>query len=120
MLRRASELLRGTSRSLGYLGYALGRSGQRDDALQLLSQLDQRARADYVPPYAYALIHCGLGQVDEAIGWLQKAADLPDSLIRDLLVDPPLECVRADPRYQDLLKQINLTGISERPVDPPA
>lgn len=120
MLRRASELLSGTSRSLGYLGYALGRGGQRDDALQLLSQLDQRARADYVPPYAYALIHCGLGQVEEAIGWLQKAADLPDSLIRDLLVDPPLECVRADPRYQDLLKQINLAGISERPVDPPA
>lgn len=120
LLRRASELSGGPSRSLGYLGYALGQAGLRDDALQLLSQLDQRARTDYVPPYFYALIHCGLGQVDEAIGWLQKAADLPDSMIRDLLVDPPLECVRADPRYQDLLKQINLAGINERPVDPPA
>jgi TolB-like protein/Tfp pilus assembly protein PilF len=119
MNRHACELGEETSRLLAYFGYSLGRAGRRDEALEVMAKLQKRAQTDYMPPYFYALIHCGLGQTNEALNWLQKAADLPDSMIRDLMIDVPLECLRTDSRYQDLLKQINLAGISERPVDPP-
>jgi TolB-like protein len=107
-LERAVELGGGTSRSLGYLGYAYGRAGRRDEARALLRTLEERGADGYVPPYFPALICCGLREVEQAFEFLHQAVALPDSMARDLKVDPPLDILRPDPRFRDLLGRVGL------------
>ena len=107
-LERAAELSDRSSRSLAYLGYGYGKGSKYEEANALLSELEGRSRHAFVPPYFRALVHCGLGQIDEAFEYLNEACDLPDTMVRDLKVDPPLEVLREDPRYDELLRRIRL------------
>ena len=108
-LQKAADLSNRSSRLLAYLGYGLGRAGRNGEANALLAELDDRSRQDFVPPYFLALIHCGLGQEERALDCLERACELPDTMIRDLKVDPPLEVIRSDPRYHELLRRVRLT-----------
>lgn len=107
-LERAAELSDRSSRSLAYLGYGYGKGSKYEEANALLSELERRSRQGFVPPYFLALIHCGLGQIDEAFEYLNVACDLPDTMVRDLKVDPPLEVLREDSRFEELLQRIRL------------
>ena len=108
-LEKAADLSNRSSRMLAYLGYGLGRAGRHGEANALLAELDDRSRRGFVPPYFLALIHCGLGQEKRALDCLERAWELPDTMIRDLKVDPSLEVIRADPRYHELLIRVRLT-----------
>ena len=52
-------------------GYA--KTGQRDKALGLLSQLEQLATQRYVGPFTFALVHLALGENEKAIDDLERA-----------------------------------------------
>ena len=107
-LERAAELSDRSSRSLAYLGYGYGKGSKYEEANALLSELERRSRQGFVPPYFLALVHCGLGRIDEAFEYLNVACDLPDTMVRDLKVDPPLEVLRKDSRFEELLRRIRL------------
>jgi tetratricopeptide (TPR) repeat protein len=108
-LEAAYDLSGHSARMLGYLGYAYGRSGREDLARRALQELEQRSRQGYVPPYFLALVHCGLGDASAALDHLDRAVTLPDSMVRDLKVDPPLALLRPEPRFRSLLARIGLT-----------
>ncbi len=108
-LEKAADLSNRSSRLLAYLGYGLGRAGRNGEANALLVELNDRSRQGFVPPYFSALIHCGLGQEERALDCLERACELPDTMIRDIRVDPPLEVIRSDPRYHVLLRRVRLT-----------
>ena len=42
---------------------------------QLLAQLTEKAKTRYVQPYAFALVHLGLGEKEQALDWLEKAVE---------------------------------------------
>ena len=107
-LEKTLTLSGGAPRFLGYLGYAYARAGRVDDAKRMLNELSSRAQRGYVPPYFAALVHSGLGDRDRAFEELERAAALPDTMIRDIKIDPPLEGLRSDPRYDDLLRRLGL------------
>jgi serine/threonine protein kinase len=64
-LEKARELSGGVPITIGYLAFAYGRAGRRDDARKLLGQTETVAAKAYVPPSTFALGHVGL----EAIRW---------------------------------------------------
>ena len=70
--RTAIELRNGSS-AKGYLGLWLAKSGKRDEAVKLLSELKQEATRGYVQPYTFALIYIGLGDKDGSIELARKA-----------------------------------------------
>ncbi len=63
---------------LSLRGYILAKMGRTTDAEQVLNTLNGIAGDRYVPPYAMALVHAGLGQTDQAFQWLDKAANERD------------------------------------------
>ena len=68
----------------------------------------ERAKQEYVPENTFAWIYAGLGETDQAFEWLERAyqarvADLP--YIKNHSRWDPL---RDDPRFQDLLRRMNL------------
>jgi hypothetical protein len=56
--------------------------------------------------YWIALIHTGLRERDEAFQWLEKAFQERSPMLAWAKVDPRLDCLRPDPRFQDLLRRM--------------
>lgn len=90
---------------LGY-GYAL--AGNRHAALQILSDLNQTSKQEYVSAYLVAEVHAGLGDKDAAFRWLEKAFAERNDLLVELKVEPAFAPYRSDPRFADLVRRIGL------------
>jgi TolB-like protein/Tfp pilus assembly protein PilF len=92
---------------LGLLGRALAVSGNRTDAMKILEQLNTISKERYVSAYSFALVHLGLGDKDEALRYLEKAyEDRAGELLRYIRVDPLLDPLRGDPRFEALVQKI--------------
>jgi TolB-like protein/DNA-binding winged helix-turn-helix (wHTH) protein len=90
------------------LGHAYAATGRRAEAENILHDLEQRAKREYVSPYRIATVHAGLGDKDQAFVFLEKAYaekswDLPSELQSDLRIDN----LRSDPRFQDLSRRLS-------------
>ena len=92
----------------GYLSWALGLAGQRQEALRILKDLERRRNEEYVSGVLMAQARLGLGEPDQAISWLQQAAEEHDGLLTLFLnVWFGVDALRADPRFQALLRRMN-------------
>jgi hypothetical protein len=54
------------------------------------------------------MIHAGLGEKDKAFEWLEKAYQERSEELLFLKVEPVLDPLRADPRFQSLIRRIGL------------
>nr|MBA2501953.1 tetratricopeptide repeat protein [Pyrinomonadaceae bacterium] len=107
-LNRASELSGGSIEPVTQLGYALARSGKREQAEAMLEELKSLAAENHVPAYSFAMVYNGLGERDEALKHLEKSSQEREVQITFIKVDTRWDELRADPRFQDLLRRMNL------------
>jgi tetratricopeptide (TPR) repeat protein len=106
--RKAVELSGGSPLMLGWLGLTLSQSGNTEEARAILGRLQVIAREVYVPPTSFAWIHLGLGELNEAFTWMDRAVDGRDPMMMPIKTFPFLDPVRTDPRYIPLLRKMNL------------
>jgi len=59
-------------------------------------------------PYLTAKIYAQLGDKEQAFAWLEKAYEKHDKGIYKLKVEPLLDPLRSDSRFQDLLRRMNV------------
>src|SRR5436309_2700728 len=104
--RKATELSGANSHSLSSLGYALARSGKQPEARAVLDGLLKLSTERHVSPHNIALIYNGLGERDKALAWLERAFEQRDPRMVFLKVEPKWNNLRADPRFQDLLRRV--------------
>jgi TolB-like protein/Flp pilus assembly protein TadD len=91
------------------LGHLYAKTGRKDEALQILRQLRELrvSKERYVSPFNLALIHIGLGQKNEAIQLLEETYEDRDGYtIGDIKVQPLLDPLRGDPRFEALAERI--------------
>jgi TolB-like protein/Flp pilus assembly protein TadD len=93
---------------IGSLGHAYALAGRKNDARQILKRLKELSRNGYVSPYHTALVYIGLDEKEEAFAWLEKAQHDRYWMMAFLKVDPRLDPLRSDPRFQDLLRRVGL------------
>lgn len=94
--------------SVATLGRAYAKSGKRGEALKILEELEQPSRRLYASPVRIASIYAALGDKEQAFRWLEKAYhDRTDHLLY-LRIDPDLDSLRSDPRFQDLVRRVGL------------
>jgi eukaryotic-like serine/threonine-protein kinase len=91
-----------------YLGYAYGIAGKRAEATEVLENLQEIAKDNYVSAYNFAMLYLGLNDLDETFKWLEKAYQERSGFLPFLKVEPIVDNLRADSRFQDLLWQIDL------------
>ena len=92
---------------LSLVAQAEAKLGQRDDAGKILEQLEQMATRRYVGNYAFALVHIALGEKGKAIEDLEHAyRDRVGPDIALLKVDPMLDPLRGDQRFEALIAKI--------------
>ena len=62
-----------------------------------------------VPPLSIAVIYVGLGDKDHAFDWLDKAYAERSSWMSWLKVDPRLDSLRSDPRFDALVRKVGFS-----------
>ena len=102
----------GSTISLAVLAHALASAGRPADAKRILADLLERARTRYLPSYWIALIFTGLGEVDPAMSWLERAYEERSSWLVWINVEPRFDRLRSDPRFASLLRRMRLDGDS--------
>ena len=91
---------------LGHLGNAYARAGKKDEARKAVQELMEYTKQG-LGTWEVALVYAGLGEKDQAFEWLERAYKAHDKGMCYLKIDPPLDPLRSDPRFQDLLRRMN-------------
>ena len=81
-------------------------NGNRAEAERLLSKLDSISKRHYVCPYEMATAHAIIGNKDKALFWLNTALKERSACMPDAKVDPRLDSLRDDARFQDFLRRV--------------
>ena len=88
------------------LAHAYAVSGRKADALKIAQDIETRTDLSPAADASIALIYVGLGDLDQAMSWLNKAYDArfnPSILIR-----PSFDPLRSDARFRELRHRIGL------------
>jgi TolB-like protein/DNA-binding winged helix-turn-helix (wHTH) protein/Tfp pilus assembly protein PilF len=107
-LEEAVRLSNGNIRALAALGHGFGVAGRSAEARAILQTLEQRSRQRYIAPLLLAWVHAGLGQRDAAFERLEEAYREGSPGLLHIKADPPLQSLRTDPRFRQLLLRMNL------------
>ena len=105
---RATELSGTNSMVLSELGHAYAVAGRRRDANRILAKLKELSRQRYISAYDVGLVYVGLGQKEVAMDWFEKAYREHCRSLQFSRVEPRLDPLRNDARFQELLKRLNL------------
>jgi TolB-like protein len=102
-LNNAARFSGGNSKAVSLRGYLFAKTGRTAEAFEVVRALEAISRERFVPPYALALIHAGLGDRDQAFQWLGRAFEVRDVHLLFLTVDPKWNAFRGDPRFAEIL-----------------
>jgi tetratricopeptide (TPR) repeat protein len=92
--------------SLGFLGHAYAVAGRVEDARAVLGEMLRIGETRYVSPYDIALTHLGLGEEEEAMGWLERGYEGRDHQMVFLKVDPRLDALRGRRDFGRLMERM--------------
>jgi TolB-like protein/Tfp pilus assembly protein PilF len=109
-LKEGLRLSGDSAYALAKLGHGYALAGLRDDAQAILKQLLTASRQKHVSPYDIAMIHVGLGAVDQAFTCLEAAYEQRSLWLGYLKVEPQLDALRSDPRFRSLLDRLGLAA----------
>jgi TolB-like protein/DNA-binding winged helix-turn-helix (wHTH) protein/Tfp pilus assembly protein PilF len=96
------------SATLASLGAGYAAAGRRKDALGVVQRLKSESRNEYVPAYGLAEIYAVLRDKEQAFAWLEKAYQERSSPLVYLNVEPRLDGLRSDLRFQELVRRMRL------------
>jgi tetratricopeptide (TPR) repeat protein len=96
----------------GLLGHAYAIAGQNKMAMEILDELYELSEQSQIAAMQFALIHIGLGNLDEALSWLDKSHSEHGSPFIALIQTLPMfDPLRNDLRFEELIQKLNFTNL---------
>jgi TolB-like protein/class 3 adenylate cyclase/lipoprotein NlpI len=75
-----------------------------------LEQLNEKmSRGEYVPAFHYLMAYVRLGDNEQAFAWLAKAVEERNWFAFQVKIDPLLDSLRSDPRFEVLVQKASVT-----------
>ncbi len=107
----AVETSGGNSWALGPFGIVSALVGDREAALEIAGELEERRQSEYVSALHIAGIHLYVDDPDKAIEWLEEAYEERAALVCGINSHAylPFEALSPDPRFQDLLRRMGVS-----------
>jgi tetratricopeptide (TPR) repeat protein len=109
---KAVNLSGGSPLMRAALAHTYGVSGKGKEALSVLDDLTKIAKHKYVAPHFLAGIHIGLGEIEHAIEYLEKSYEEHSHWLLYLHIDPTMDALRSEARFQDLLRRVGLQPLA--------
>jgi len=93
----------------GFLAYAYGRAGRKNEAQKIIrSMIERRGREPGEWACYIGLACCGAGQEEEALNWLEQSYEDHDVYLGGAAVRPLWGDLNWHPRYQAVVKRLGL------------
>ena len=92
------------------LGRLAALTGDRAEALKIISELKQQSTERRIAKEPIALIYAALGDTDSAFQFLQQAEREGTPRILWAKVDPLFDSLRGDPRFSAMLRRLRLSN----------
>jgi len=105
-LQKAIKLSGGSPTFTANLARAYAAMGRRNEAIELLDDLRKHSSPRYSDASEIAAVYVALGDSDRAMTWLEKGFE--ERFNPSVLLRPGFDPLRADPRFQNLLRRIGL------------
>ncbi len=93
---------------LSILSYVNGLAGRAEEARRFIAEIRSRSARGYASPIWSAVAHLGLGEVDAAFEWLDRAFEEKDGSLILIAASPEFDPLRGDPRFRALLERLGL------------
>ncbi len=90
------------------IGQVYAMSGKTGDARRIIAELKEQLKLGAASPDYIAGIYARLGEKEQALAWLERAYEARSDLLVFIKVDPTWDSLRADARFQDILRRIGL------------
>lgn len=94
--------------ALGHMGNVYARMQRVSEARATISKLEEHVKKNGIGRYEIALVYAGLGEKEEAFTWLEKSYDARDKGLTYLKIDPCVDPLRSDPRFDRLVQRVGL------------
>jgi eukaryotic-like serine/threonine-protein kinase len=107
---KAVQLSGGSPLMRAALAHSYGEAGRTNEARRLLDDLTELAKRRYVAPHFLAGIHIGLRENDRAMEYLEKSYEEHSHWLIYLHIDPSMDELRDNLRFQDLLQRVGLSN----------
>jgi len=105
-LQTAINLSGGSPHTKAELGHAYAIAGETTQALDILNELKRGSTETHISSYDIAVIHVGLGRKEQVLEALENAYQERSEWLRYVKVDPRLDPLRGDPRFEKLADQV--------------
>lgn len=89
-------------------GIAYSKLGRRQEAQAVIDRWKEGEKHKYVMNYWVAATYAAIGDRDAAFAELEKAYQAHDWFLQRIKVDPFMDPLRGDPRFDELVKRIGL------------
>jgi tetratricopeptide (TPR) repeat protein len=96
------------------LAQLLSLAGEADSAKAVIDRVLSSPGDEYIDPDRVWPVYAMLGDLDQALFWMERSIEDQSSLARDIGVLPLADPLRDDPRYQALLDRIGLGHLKAR------
>ena len=107
--KKAISLSGGSPLMRAALGRAYAESQKKHEANEMLNELNELAKREYVSAYELATIYVALGNTEQAFQSLEEAYAEHSFHLVYLNVSPQFKPVSSDRRFQDLVQRIGLS-----------
>ncbi len=104
---KGAEVAPGSPAFLAGIGSMHALSGRMNEALRVVDNLLDMSKHRYVPAYYIGALYLDIGDLERGFDWLGKAHEERSETMLYLRLDPALDLVRADIRFQDLLRRVD-------------
>ena len=95
--------------AISALGYVYAVAGKKVEAQNVRDQLQKLSEQKYLSPRFMASVYAGLGEKEKALESLNAAyEDRSLQIGPGIIADPTYDSLRAEPRFQDLLRRMGL------------
>lgn len=89
----------------GGLGHVYAAAGREAEADECLRRLEALPPDQYLEPYNMAAIFAGIGNVERAFEWLQRAYDDRSIWLASFVIgDPSFDSLRTDSRFDRIVR----------------
>ena len=88
--------------------YILALAGREDEARNI-TEAFATSDAGSRNPYCVGAMYGAIGEHEKAFAWLEKSYAMRQADLVSMKIDPPLDSLRDDERFRNLLRRVHLT-----------
>ena len=108
--QKSVQLANRSNASLAFLGHVYAKLGRRNEVDAVIKELEKRYADKSADGRDLAVVYAGLDDKDKAFTWLGKAFDDHSVILAFLKLEPLLEPLQGDPRWNDLARRLGISG----------